>query len=562
MKKNFSRIFFSALLAWCFFVPFDSVAQNKEGGRISGSLASNGNFFFRDSLIGAVGTPQYDRQLFGAETWLNLNYSNWGFDFGLRFDMFNNSNLLNPRSSFTDEGIGRWYVRKKIQNLDIAGGYIYEQIGSGIIFRAYEERPLLIDNALLGARLAYDLTPDWKLKVFTGRMKQQFGSYNSVIKGGSIEGFFAVGDSTKPVTFSPGIGVVNRTLDDETMEQLVGALSTYTPDDSIGAKYNMFAYSFFNTLSFGGFSWFFEGAYKTNEVIYDPFAVKNNWNGEETLGKFVFRDGSLIYTTLSYAGSGLGITGEYKRTENFSLRASPFLRIEKLNDGLMNFLPPMTRVNTYRLTARYNAATQEIGEQAFQLDIKYALNKKWKFNVNYSDIHNLGDTKLYQEVFTEIQYKHEKKWQILGGVQLQQYNQDIFENKPLVPMVKTITPYFDFLYKLDRKRALRFEGQYMSTEQDYGSWAFALLEYSIAPNWTFTASDMYNIQPGKNSPVDSDTGEKLKLHYPRFDVYYTHKSNRFSLSYIKQVEGVVCSGGVCRLEPAFHGVRLTVNSTF
>ncbi|MFK7934167.1 MAG: hypothetical protein AB8G22_11710 [Saprospiraceae bacterium] len=25
---------------------------------------------------------------------------------------------------------------------------------------------------------------------------------------------------------------------------------------------------------------------------------------------------------------------------------------------------------------------------------------------------------------------------------------------------------------------------------------------------------------------------------------------------------MVCSGGVCRLEPAFSGVRFTVNSTF
>ena len=74
-------------------------------------------------------------------------------------------------------------------------------------------------------------------------------------------------------------------------------------------------------------------------------------------------------------------------------------------------------------------------------------------------------------------------------------------------------------------------------------------------------SDMYNADPGKNSPVDEDD-EKLRLHYPRFDVFYTLRSNRFSLSYIKQVEGVVCTGGICRLEPAFSGVRVSVSSTF
>ncbi|MFN9380586.1 MAG: DUF6029 family protein, partial [Bacteroidota bacterium] len=39
-------------------------------------------------------------------------------------------------------------------------------------------------------------------------------------------------------------------------------------------------------------------------------------------------------------------------------------------------------------------------------------------------------------------------------------------------------------------------------------------------------------------------------------------NNLFSLSYIKQVEGVICTGGICRLEPAFSGVRLSLNSSF
>ena len=49
----------------------------------------------------------------------------------------------------TAEGIGRWYVAKSIDKFSLAGGYLYDQIGSGIIFRAYEERTLMIDNALV-----------------------------------------------------------------------------------------------------------------------------------------------------------------------------------------------------------------------------------------------------------------------------------------------------------------------------------------------------------------------------------------------------------------------------
>ena len=572
IRKHYQIILF-VFLQIVIFCPL--IAQ--KGASISGNLQSSGSFFFRDSLIGAANTPQYDHQLFGAETWVNLNYSYQGFDVGVRFDMFNNSNILSPLGSYTDEGIGRWYVSKKIKGLGITAGYIYDQIGSGIIYRAYEQRPLLIDQALKGLRLTYDITDDWKAKVFTGRQKQQFDVQAPIIKGANIEGYFTLGDTLKPITFAPGIGIISRTLDDATTQSLVSAISLYTLEDSIGAKYNTYATSLYNTSTFGPFTLYVEGAYKTAEAFFDPLAEKTNIIydagvpiGKDTsLGKFIFDDGSVLYGSLSYADHGLSLTGDVKRTENFSLRATPFLRLEKLNDGLINFLPPMTRVNTYRLLARYNAATQELGEMAYQFDASYRVNKKLSINANFSDIKDLKDVQLYREIFTEIVYKKRRKYQILGGVQLQNYNQNRFETKPGVPMVETITPYFEFLKKFTRKKSLRIEGQYMITGKDdvtgdlhdYGHWAFALAEYSIAPSWTFTLSDMYNASPGKNSPVD-DNGEKLALHYPRVDVFYTHKNNRFSLSYIKQVEGVVCSGGICRLEPAFSGVRMTVNSNF
>jgi len=43
---------------------------------------------------------------------------------------------------------------------------------------------------------------------------------------------------------------------------------------------------------------------------------------------------------------------------------------------------------------------------------------------------------------------------------------------------------------------------------------------------------------------------------------YTYRANRFSLAYVKQVEGINCAGGICRYEPTFHGVRLQLSSSF
>lgn len=524
-----------------------AVAQEQtETSYLSGSLQANGNFFIRDSAIGAANTPQYDRQLFGAETWLSLKYQRAGYDMGLRFDMFNNSNLLNPQGSFTGQGIGRWYVRKKMDDFNIGVGYLYDQIGSGIIFRAYEERPLLIDNALYGVNLSYHLNPDWKIKAFTGRQKQQFDAYNGIIKGANIEGFAS--DSAGTWSCAPGFGVVNRTLDDETVQKVVSTIGTYTLPDSIGAKYNTYLFSLYNKLTVGNFTWYIEGAYKTNEVFFDPFAEKINRNGSISLGKLVNRAGHVFYTTLGYAQSGLGITLEAKRTENFTFRTNPFVT---LNRGIIHFLPPMARQNTYRLTARYNAATQEIGEQALQLDVKAALSDKWQLDANLSGINDLKNNLLYRELNINALRKFEQDLMTIG-VQFQTYNQSIYEVKPNVPNVQTITPYIEYNYHINDEKTLRMEAQYMHTKQDYGSWLFLLGEYSIAPKWVLTVSDMYNVLPKKTSA----------LHYPTLAAAYTQGATRFSLAYVKQVEGVVCTGGICRLEPAFSGIRFNVNTTF
>ncbi|MEY3368056.1 MAG: hypothetical protein RI973_1211 [Bacteroidota bacterium] len=549
-------------------------------GRLTGNLSLNGNFFMRDSLIGAANTPQYDRQLFGADSWLNLNYQNWGFDIGLRFDMFNNSNLLNPTGSFSGVGIGQWYVSKNIHKLGISAGYLYDVIGSGIIFRAYEQRPLAIDQALYGVRLTYDILPDWKLKAFTGRQKQQFDVYKSVLRGLSLDGFVALDSSG--VTLAPGFGVVARTIDDGTMNNLVSTLNTYRREDIIemfadsvpggyaGPAYNTYAASVYNTLTAGAFSWYVEGAWKSKDVMFNPFEERVTISGDTVLGRYINKYGSVIFTSLSYAKGGLGITLEGKRTENFDFRTRPQ---EEGFRGLLHYIPPMARVNTYRLPARYAAATQFIGEMALQADIRYRVNKQLSLNLNFSNITNLDQVLLYRELFTEIYFKQKQQWTLTAGVQLQEYNQEVYYGKPEAKMIKTLTPYADFLYQFDRKRSLRFEAQYMNVgktevpgakavREDYGNWVFALLEFSAAPHWTITVSDMYNIDPGKISPVDSQSGEKLKIHYPRLDVFYTYKANRFSLSYVKQVEGIVCSGGICRLEPAFSGVKMSVNSTF
>jgi len=542
------------LFILCTGILTGAYAQNTS--RISGNLQTNGNFFIRDSAIGASGTPQYDNQKFGAESWLTLNYSNWGFDVGVRFDVFNNSNLLNPSGSYTDEGIGRWYVRKKVDKFDLSAGYLYDQIGSGIIFRAYEERALAIDNALVGIRLGYELQENWKIRAFTGREKRQFTRYGAVVRGGVLEGFIKP-DSTRNFTLAPGVGAVARTYDAETANSIATTIAGYDQRDRTGAQYNTYAATVYNTLTLNAFTWYVEGAAKTNDVVKDPYLERANG----VLGALSNRQGYTVYTSMSFAKNGLGITLEGKRTQDFSFRNTPFAEGVQ---GAINFLPPMAKQNTYRLTARFSPATQELGEQAIQADIRYGINKNLDVGINFSEIQTLKNVELYREIAPEFTYKYKRKWQLIGGVQVLKYNIGVYQGTEKGTYVDAVTPYAEYLYKFTPRRSIRVEAQYLATQQEFGSWVNALVEVGVAPHWLMYVSDMYKLKHDTSDPKEF-TEEQTKydgLHYPSVGVVYTRRANRFSLAYVKQVEGINCAGGICRLEPTFSGVRLNVSSSF
>lgn len=551
-------------LVLSFFVTC-SLGYAQNSSHITGSFQANGNFFFAaDSVLGTAGIPQYDYQKFGAETWLALNYSHNGFDAGMRFDMFNNSNLLNPNDSYSDVGIGRWYVHKQINKFDLAGGYLYDQIGSGIIYRAYEERTLMIDNALFGAQVGYQINDNWKVRAFTGRQKQQFDRYGTILRGGVIEGFVKP-DSTKNFSFAPGAGIVGRTYTDETIEDSKFEVAGYFPQEQIDLQFNSYAATLFNTLSAGDFTWYIEAAGKTKDVIFDPNAPRSVLinNELDTLnGKLVNRRGYTVYSSLAYSRKGFGITLEAKRTKDFSFRQNPnALGIQ----GAINFLPPMAKQNTYRLTARFAPATQELGEQSVQLDMRYKVNKKLSVGLNISDIQFLDGTELYREITPEFTFKQKRKWQLIGGLQILKYNIFVYQGKD--SYVDAYTPYAEFLYKFSPRKSIRIEAQYLATEEEFGSWVNGLVEVGLAPHWIFYASDMYKLK--HKNPEQNIPAEKIKdktkydgTHFPSLGIVYSHKSNRVSLAYVKQVEGINCAGGICRLEPAFHGVRLTLNSSF
>lgn len=516
---------------------FGLSAYAQDGGRLSGNLMLNGNFFQRDTSIGAAGNPLYDNLLSGGESWASFRYSGFeGFDAFLRFDALHNSNLKNPTQPLSGAGIGAWSLSKSVYGLDITAGYIYDQVGSGILFRAYEDRGLMIDNALVGVRLKYNINDNVFVKAFTGQQKNVFERFAPIIKGINAEGAFAVNDD---LVLVPGLGALNRTLDKNSIDDVLTRIHNLPASERFVPKYNMYAFTAYNTLSYKDISWYIEGAYKTQEAI-------NDINSE-----IINASGTVLFTTLNYSLPGMALTLTGKRTENFAMRTSPS---QVLLDGMVNWQPIIAQIRPQRLIARYSPASQDLSELGGSANLLISPSFDYDFNLSYTHINTLDDLKLYRELWASASIRSIDKWIVDVGVQYLEYNQEFYQVKPGAGIVKAITPFTELVYMLNDKQSFKFQGQYMHTRQDYGSWAFASLEFSVAPNWSFAISDMYNV-----SPAQAGTDAK---HYYNFFAAYSRNAHRFSLAYVKQVEGINCTGGVCRYEPAFSGLRFGITSSF
>ena len=565
--RHFSIVMLLVLLGTCNLALGQSKDSDK--GQFSGNLLMTYQKYVRDDSIGA-NTKVYKENLASADAWLFMQYRIKGYSFILRYDAFNNSPLLDPQSAYTNHGVGFWQINKSVDKLDITMGSFYDQFGTGILFRAYEQRQIGIDYAIQGMRLKYNINDKWAVKGFAGNqkgnIKNRFGFANQVISGLNIEGNLDLGKDSKYGALQVGASAVNRTLDRETMDRLVGTINTYDLADRFYPKYNVYGGNAYLTYTKDNFSWTVEGNVKSKEAIMEDDS------------KFHLTGGKVLYTSMSWGKGGwnlgkqkasVGLNVQARHVDNFSFRTAP---TENLLNGLVSYLPSMTRQNTYRLLSRYNAPGQAMGEDGIQGEIEFKPRKGTQIFFNGSYVQTLASNgklntttgvkeaeKLFSENYIEVVQKIGKHDKLKLGVQRIVYNQTRYESEPEYVPVKTFTPFGEWLHTMNQGKSLRVEWQYLNTKNDQGSFANLMIEMFINKNLSIAVADMVNVVPHRYERMI--IADKV-LHYPTFFIGYTEKNTVFTLAFLKQQQGVNCSGGICREEPAFSGVRFTVSSNF
>ena len=232
--------------------------------------------------------------------------------------------------------------------------------------------------------------------------------------------------------------------------------------------------------------------------------------------------------------------------------------------NMLNYLPALTRQYTYMLANLNPYQVNVEGEIGGQIDLNYSLRNKrdrhryWNFHANVSTFYTLrgeqsqtGDRQLlWRDINVDVERQWNKKLKTSLLFSCQEWNPDHgFSSRTYASNIFV----GDVTYKFDRKKSLRAEVQYLFSQDYEGNWVAGLLEFGLAPKWSFFVSDMYN-QGGTK-------GETNKNYY-NGGFSYTHNRTRVQISYGRNRAGYICSGGVCRYSPAYTGCNIAITSSF
>ena len=149
---------------------------------VSGSVQSDVLIPQEDETIGA----EKDGDWAKTNTYIDLQAQSKYVDAGLRFEYLQHP-LPGFEPDFAGWGVRHYWVKGKLDKAELTLGAVYDQFGSGLIFRTYEERSLGVDNSLLGGRLVVQPLKGVTIKALTGKQRRYWHYNDSWITGADAE---------------------------------------------------------------------------------------------------------------------------------------------------------------------------------------------------------------------------------------------------------------------------------------------------------------------------------------------------------------------------------------
>lgn len=544
-------------------------------GNFTGNMETTFQYLNEDSLIGATQPPSKGLM----NTYMNVFYTHGNFKAGMRFESYL-PRIQGYPNNFDGTGIGMRYVGYANDFIDVTLGSFYEQFGTGLSLRIYEDRALGYDNMLDGVKVKITPAKGVLVKGVYGYQRLSFSGGRLNYSSGIVRGID--GEIHLNETFAK--------LADKKLDVTLGGsfVSKYQEDDNpvLILPENVATYGGRLKLRYAGFT--LEGEYVTKGQ--DPSADNAN----------IYNLGHATVINAGYSQKGLGILLSAKSVDNMSYRSD---RNQQLQNVLINYLPSLNKTHTYNLVSSlYPYATQPVGEIAFQAEVLYTLKKGSKLggkygtsiNANYSTAFrpmrhtsgidpmdssgvaysttpfDLSDSLLWRDFNVNISRKFTKNFNMIVSYFNIVLNNDIATVTKVKGNIYTHTWVVEAGYKFKNKSSIRVEGQYMLVNRvdslenrvpfsdangsptDYGDWITGVVEYTINSNWFVSVMNQYNLG-------SSTHGSE---HHPYLTIGYVRDATRVTASYGRQRAGMFCVGGVCRPVPASNGLTLSITHSF
>jgi hypothetical protein len=572
------------LLGWSATSTFGQVAP----GNFTGNIESTFQYLNADSLIGAT-QPDSKGLL---NTYMNVFYTQGNFKAGMRFESYL-PRIQGYPATFDGTGLGMRYIGYAHDFVDVTLGSIYEQFGSGLSLRTYENMGLGYDSQLDGVRVKITPKKGFTVKGVYGFLRYAFLDSRIVHSDGivrGVDGEFHLNEAlkkweSKKLDITLGASFVSKYQRDDN--------STLILPENVGC--------------YGG-----RMRIKYGKIAFDgEYVFKGQDPSEDNL--YNYNTGHAAVFNLGYSQKGLGIIVSAKSVDNMSYRAD---RTKQLQNVLINYLPSLNKTHTYNLVASlYPYATQPVGEMAFQGEVLYTIKKGSKLggkygtsiDLNYSSAYrpmrhtsglnpldstgvtytsglfDMSDSLYWRDINFNITKKFSKNFNVIVSYFNITLNNDVATVTKEQGFIRSNVFVLETGYKFNNKQSIRTElqtlfvnrrdsvdvtnpstGEIQKVERDFafyhsgrpvdkGDWVTLLVEYTINSNWFLSVMDQYNF---------GNSEKKYRAHHPYFSIGYIQESTRLTISYGRQRAGLFCVGGVCRPVPASNGLTLSFTHSF
>lgn len=526
-------------------------------------IESNNQYYLDDDKI-KIDASEADER-FRSNTYIKLDYFKNKWEFGTQVESYYPKAIINYSPEFKDVNIGTIYARyNDIDNgINITLGHFYEQFGSGLILRAWEDRALGINNALFGMNAKLRLTKNLDLTTLGGKQRigMGFDLSESYVLGTNLE--FNAADALKleGTDFRFGASYVGR-LDEHKEKEYLGV------NDLIGAVSGRV------NVGLGGFNIGAEYVHKQKDILINNQDYVNG----------VFKSGNALLVNLGYNQNNFGSSINFRRMENMSFYSERTFMANLYNKGVLNYVPALTKqydfslqnIYVYQAQSGINWLEKRNGEIGGQYDFYYdflegsvlggkygthlalngsywaGLKSTYDFSTNEleSKFMDLGD-KYYKDIAIELRKRYSSKFQVIAMYMNQYYNAPVIEGK--FEEVKTNIASFEGLYNFSETSSVRLQVQNMWASADKGDWGAALLEFVPNTMFSFYVTDMYNY---------GNSNKENRIHYYSVGGSFSKGATRVAVNYGRQRGGLICVGGVCRYVPESNGFTLNLTTNF